>query len=123
MNNYITLDGKKYTTAHRSWKYRVARPVSARVYLDGSLGAAYSPAAVHSWQGEIKGPVTADTGWGTILDLRASLAKLTRLSYTDHYGTVFANAVVAGSFEERSLSPKWDGPSNVIFVQVEISSI
>lgn len=123
MNDYITLDGKKYHTNHKNWKYTPDTPRTERILLDGSLDVTYAPVALKRWSGEIVGPITPDdASWGDISSLRVSLAKRQKLTLTDHYGNSFS-ASFSGPFEERSLSPNWDSPSNVIYVQVKVTAV
>jgi hypothetical protein len=59
------------------------------------------------------------TSWGAILDLRATIAELAAVAFQDHYGAA-VNVHALGPFQERSLSPAWDGPNNKIFIQVRL---
>jgi hypothetical protein len=120
MNNYILLDGKKYVTPSKNWKPVYDKPATVKATLLGGIDVTYGPAVYNEWQGEIEGPVTPKDGtWGSISDLRATIAKTTTVSFTDHYGTGM-NVHVLGPFQERSLAPKWDSASNCIFVQVRL---
>ena len=121
MNDYIILDGLKYRTPARSWAPAEHKPASVKSTLLGEVDATYGSTTTVEWRGEIAAPVTAPgTGWGTIADLRLSLKKRLALSFTDHYGTT-RTVHVLGPFPERSLSAKWDSPSNTIYKTVQIT--
>ena len=123
MNNYITLDSYKYPTIAEAWGEVIQRPASADMLLDGTYAVTFGPAAFKKWQGFIKADVTArDTGWGTIATLRATLAKLSTLSYTDHYGNAYT-VLVSIKGPEQSLSPMWDAATNEFTVPVEIIQV
>jgi hypothetical protein len=120
MNNYITLDGKKYKTPSKLWQPYGDKPATVKKTLLGATDITYGPAVFKEWRGQIEAPVTAeDASWGTIDDLRTTLAKLEHVTFADHYGAGYM-AHVLGPFQERSLASKWDSPSNVIYVQVRI---
>jgi len=120
MNNYITLDSKKYFTHGKSWHPEPITPQTVRVMLNGNLDVTYGAGSLQIWVGEIEGHVTSPgSGYGTIADLRTSLLKKQTLSFTDHYGTTYTVAA-QGPFAERSLSVKWDGTGNVIFVKTRL---
>jgi len=120
MNNYITLDTKKYATPANNWHCITRKPNTARFTLQGDLDVTYGPAVPVYWEGEIIGPVTARaTGWGTIANLRTSLAKQESLNFTDHYGSSYTVHSI-GDLQERSLSNKWDDPTNVLYISVKL---
>jgi len=120
MNSYITLDGKKYKTVHKQWTPGGDKPATLRRTLLGSLDVTYGPGTFNDWQGKIEAPVTPiDGSWGTITDLRTTIAKTSNMSFTDHYGTSYTVHVL-GPFQEESRSPMWDGSSNAIYVKMRI---
>jgi len=123
MNAYITLDSYKYPTLMIDWESHPVRPATAAVMLNGETAVTFGPTARTAWSGSIKAEVTArDTGWGTITTLRATLAKLSTLSFTDHYGssyTVLCNI----SGPEVSLSPVWDATENEFSVKVMLRQV
>jgi len=120
MNNYITLDGKKYKTIHKQWTPGSDKPATLRRTLLGSLDVTYGPGTFNDWQGKLEGPVTPiDGSWGSIADLRLTIVKLTSVSMTDHYGVTFTVHIL-GPFQEESRSPVWDSASNMIYVKVRI---
>ncbi len=119
MNDYITLDGHRYKTSAKTWHPEPNVPGSARILLNGDLDATFGAASVMMWTGEIIGPVTATDPWGTIADLRTTLAKRQTFTMVDHYGTSYT-VVFQGPFPERSLTQKWDSPTNEIMVKVRV---
>lgn len=120
MNDYITLDGKKYKTLFRSWRQTTPKASSERVLLSGALDVTYGHASYKLWTGEIEGPVTPiDGSWGSVTDLRATLAKVVGVSLTDHYGNTYTVHQI-GPPQEDPFSPKWDGASNVIYFNVHL---
>jgi hypothetical protein len=123
MNAYVIINGKKYRTNHKNWRYTPDVPRSERILLDGALDVTYGPASIKRWAGEVVAPVTPDDAtWGSVVDLRAALALRQKLTFIDHYGASRPSSF-SGPFEERSLSPNWDGPSNTIYVQVKVMAI
>jgi hypothetical protein len=121
MNNYITLDSKQYKTNGKNWKPEDIVPSTERILLSGVHDVTFAAATLLVWSGQIEAPVIAAGSWGTITDLRTSLRKRQLLSFTDHYGTAY-NVKATGPFKEDSKSVKWDGNSNVIFVQVRLTA-
>lgn len=120
MNAYIELDGLKYATPHKDWAPIMDKPSTVRYTLGGDPDITYGPAVPQAWQGSIRVPVTVtDSTWGMYADLKASLAKLENLAFTDHYGDSYYVAAL-GPFAERSMSPKWDSPTNVFHIQVRL---
>ena|GEM_PF-1884236 len=120
MNNYITLDSKKYMTKHKDWEPIYEKPGSVRLALSGSVDVTWGPAVITGWQGLIIGPVTAPgEGWGTIANLRTTVQKTAEVSFTDHYDNT-DNVIIVGSLREDSKSSKWDSPSNEFTVEVEL---
>lgn len=123
MNEYITLDSLKYPTLSTDWTSHLVVPSSDAMMLNGEVAVTFGPAARREWNGSIKAEVTArDTGWGTIADLRTTLAKLTTLSFTDHYSSSYTVLVqIAGP--EISLSPMWDATSNEFAIKVKVKQV
>jgi hypothetical protein len=123
MNNYITLDGKKYKTPGKVWNPTVNKPTTVRYTLLGAIDGTFGAANLCDWDGEIEGPVTPIDGtWGSIGDLRATLAKLSALSLIDHYGATYT-VICQGPFREQSFMNMWDSPSNHIAVTVKITKV
>jgi len=112
MNNYITLDGKKYKTRAEQWQPIVGKPAQVRYNLDGTTDATFGPATPNEWVGQILGPVTPDgEDWGDIDDLRTSLAKTTALTMVDHYSVEYSVLSLDG-FMAESRSVMWDAETN-----------
>ena len=123
MNNYITLDGKKYRTPSKYWTPVEDKPATVKMTLNGTVDVTYGPHTFFEWRGQIEGPVTPDdTNWGTIEDLRTTCAKTTSVKFRDHYYPTHSeiDVHVLGPFQERSLSTMWDNASNRIYVTVRI---
>jgi hypothetical protein len=120
MNDYLTLDGKRYKTKADSWKPVYGKPHTERRTLTGALDITYGPGTIFAWEGEIIAPVTAQgTEWGTVANLRTSLAKKQAVSMTDHYGQTY-NVHCLGPHEERSLVNVWDSAVNVFYISVRL---
>jgi hypothetical protein len=123
MRNYIILDGKKYKCPWKAWQPEPVVPSSARLILDGSGHVVFGPTDLKIWTGELEAPVTPeDATWGDPDDLRTSLRKRNTLSFTDHFDVTYT-VKAQGPFKERSLSPVWDGESNVIFISMSLMSV
>lgn len=122
MNNYITLDGKKYYTPFGGWSpAMINKPSTVELTSDGSIDVTYGPASFYSWEGEIEGPVTSPgTGWGTVSDLKTTIAKRQTVKFYDHYGVTEYDVHIIGPFSERSYSPKWDSASNIMIITVSL---
>jgi len=120
MNDYITLDGFKYATSANNWKKLLEKPNTVRYTLSGALDITFGAASPIRWVGDVIAPVSARSeGWGTISDLRTSLAKVSSMVFTDHYADSFTVFSVA-PLQERSLMNRWDDTNNVFFVPVEL---
>lgn len=118
MNAYITLDSYKYATVQKTWQPETPKAMTPRVTLAGTLDVTFGPGVTKVWTGEIKAHVTAASGYGTPTNLRASLVKLSGLSFTDHLGNSYT--VYIQGFKERSYTPAWDGGSNHILFNVRM---
>ena len=120
MNNYIVLDGYRYRVPFGSWKVRQRKPFSERYTAGGNLDMTYGPATPYEWEGKIIGPVTPDDeSWGSIHDLRLTLAKREALAMTDHHDVDFTVHLL-GPFTEETMSPKEDAPTNEFRIDVRI---
>ena len=118
INEYISLDGKKYATLAKSWQPYTLKPNTVRFTLGGDLDITYSAATPVSWEGEIVADVTArGTGWGTIENLRTTLVKKTSVVLIDHYGNSY-NVHPTADIIEKSVLPNWNDPSNSFHVNV-----
>lgn len=120
MNNYVTFDGKKYSTTQRKWEPVRVLPGTDRRTLSGSADVTYGPAPWKEWRGEFRAyTASPPTGWGSIADLRTSLEKRSGVTFIDHFGgsyTVHAH----GNFVEQSPSPNWVQADSRIFVTVRL---
>lgn len=120
MNDYVTLDGKKYTATHGKWTEVIVVPATIRKTLSGVTDVTYGPATYQEWRGEMRAyPGTPPVGYGTWSDLKTSLQSLAGLSFTDHFGN--AHTVhFGGEAHNTSLSPVWDQDSGKMFVMVRL---
>jgi hypothetical protein len=119
MNAYVTLDGYKYSAPHGNWSPQTERPVVIKRLLSGNTNVTFGPAPMVRWVGMLNADVSPATGFGSITNLRATCAKLTQLSFTDHYGDTF-NVILDRSVGEDSLTPQWDGASNKFRVTLTV---
>lgn len=120
MNNFITLDGKKYATNAANWKPVYGKPHTERRTLTGAVDITYGPATIFAWEGEINAPVIPrDTDWGAISDLRITMAKKEAVAMTDHNGDTY-DIHCLGEHDERSLMNVWDSAGNVFYVKVRL---
>ena len=122
MNDYIVLDGKKYTTTHKQWQPMIDRPVVIKKLLSGTRNVTFGPTMKPIWQGAVRAAVTPEAGFGSIDDLRTTYYKLESLSFTDHYGDNFT-VVLDRRVNEASFSPKWDGAENKFEVSLTIVAL
>jgi len=121
MNNYINLDGKRYLTPHKRFNAMPAKLSTVRKTLAGATDVTFGPAIFTEWQGVIEAPITPISGsYGTIADLRTSLAKTVSVGLTDHYATSYTVYIVGGPYTEESFTSMWDGASNVFYVPVRL---
>ena len=118
MNSYITLDGKKYSTAQKTWQPETPKAMTPRLTLAGDLDVTFGPGVTKVWTGEIKARVTPATGYGTPNELRTSLDKITGLTFLDHLGNSYT--VYVQGYKERSYTPAWDGSSNAMYFNVRM---
>lgn len=119
MNDYVTLDGKKYATIHGQWQPSTDRPVVIKRLLSGSTNVTFGPASNKRWRGKLLAAVTPAVDYGSIGDLRTTCEKLEALTFIDHYGnshSVILDRVV----DESSNVPKWDSPENKMHVNVTV---
>ena len=119
MNTYIELNGKKYTTLFKNWNPVINKPSTDRLTSLGAVDVTYGPAVTDEWIGTIEAPVAAEAGWGTIDDLRTAFRTLGTVSFVDHMGNA-SQVHILGTMQQRSLTPKWDGPSNMWYADVRL---
>lgn len=121
MNDYITLDTFKYTTLAKNWEESSVTPSTSRILLNSAHDSTFGPTTKITWTGEIKIRVDeAGAGWGTIANFKTTCKKKERIGFTDHYGGTY-DAHLKG-YKQRSLSPMWDGSSNVMYYTVIIEA-
>ena len=121
MNEYITLNGKKYVTLAKTWIPTFQKPMTVRNTLLGEVSATYGPAVIKGWQGEIKAPASvSDASWGTVDDLLSALDTLGPVSFTDHMG-VTVDVHVTMTANRRALVNVWDSASNCFYVPVAMT--
>nr|MBN1228893.1 hypothetical protein [Anaerolineae bacterium] len=121
MNNYITLDSKKYMTSSKDWAPVWLKPATDRITLSGEMDVTYGPGLIVGYTGSIIAPVTSPgTGWGTVSDLKTTLAKRTAVTFTAHDSSTAVNVHVLGPFNPASMSPMWDASSNEWHVPVRV---
>ena len=123
MNNYVTLDGKKYSCPFKEWEPVFEKPVSARFTWAGAADVTFGNGGYKTWSGSIRAQVTPASGFGSVSDIRNTIAKLTTVGFQDHYGDKTYTVAVEQIGPERSISAKWDGASNVIFFPVRLTMI
>jgi hypothetical protein len=117
MNNYVLLDGYKYFAPFKQWEPSPEKPMSYRYTWGSGVEVTYGPAVFKVWKGSLIARVTPITDFGSVANIRATLLKTQALSFQDHEGNTFqVHAAYAGP--EKSISPRWDGPSNAIFFPV-----
>jgi hypothetical protein len=116
------LDGLNYRVLHKTWKPALMPLVSSRLLQSGGLDATWFATPQYIFTGEIVAPVTPETDYGSIDDLRTTLAKRQKLGLVDNYGEEY-HVVFMGPNSERGLSQKWDDVNNVFYVTVQLKGI
>lgn len=127
--SYIILDGYRYKTLSKQWRPAITRPASPRLTLLGNLETTFGVGALKRWAGLISvphgetAPEPADgSQFGNIVSLRDTLIKRSALTFVDHNGITYSEAVLTGPFEEESLVSVWNSATNKYFVQVQITA-
>lgn len=116
MNDYITLDGKKYMTT-RNWEPQEQKPMTARLLANGNLDVTYGEGTLGQYSGEIIARIDeARQDYGTSSDLETSLRKKEGLVFIDHDGVQHTAHI--GSFKRRSLKVNWGAAGNKFYYQV-----
>jgi len=119
VNKYVVFDGFRYTCPFKMWDIQPEKPMSYRYTWGAGIEVTYGPSIFKTWRGSLVARMTPVALYGSIADLRISLAKVTFVEFEDHDGVVYhAHAAYAGP--EKSFSPKWDGASNAIYIPVII---
>jgi len=119
MNDYITLDGKKYATAAEAWEPNEDRPMIVRRLMSATTNVTFGPATFTGWRGVILVDVTPQTGFGSIDDMRTTYRKRSALSFTDHYGNTFS-VVIDRTVGEKSISPMWTAIDNTFRINTSL---
>ena len=119
MNDYVTLDGKKYPTIHGQWTPSTDRPVVIRRLLSGSTNVTFGPASAKRWRGTLKAAVTPEVGYGSIDDIRTTYEKMESLTFVDHYGNTHS-VIIDRAVDEGSNVPKWDSPENKMHIKLTV---
>ena len=122
MNNYVTLDGHKYHCPFREWEQQVEKSMNVRYAWGNTVDVTFGNGSFTTWTGALRANVTPETGFGSVSDIRNTMAKDELLTFIDHYGNTYT-VVVQNNGAERSLSPRWDGASNAIFFPVKIYKV
>jgi hypothetical protein len=111
MNDYITLDSKRYRLAAETFEPNEDRPMTVRRLMSGATRVTFGPATFTGWSVTVMADVSAVAPFGTPADLRATYKKRSVLTYTDHFGATHS-VVVDRRVGERSISPVHDAPDN-----------
>lgn len=119
MNNYITLNNKKYKTLAKDWMPIQETPATVRMTLSGKTDAAFAPSDVMEWVGTLEADNTPETGFGTITDIGTAIAGRAPVTFVDHYGTSYS-VIIQGQIRKKSLLPVWDAAKNTFHVQVHL---
>ena len=120
MNNYITLNGKKYKTSAKDWMpAQLTKPGTVRVLANGEVDASYGPGVLMRWSGSVLASVTPEKDFGTLADLMEALSLPRELLFTDHYGNSYYVHVV-GEIKVKSMVNMWDAGSNRFSVNLNM---
>lgn len=123
MNAYVTLDGKKYPALADNWAPAMSKASTVRYTFAGATDVTYGPATPVGWEGTLVADVTSrGTGWGSVADLRTTLAKRQAVTFVDHYGTNHS-VHITGIVKEMSRSRMWDAATNSIFFSVSLVKV
>ena len=117
-NNFIILNGLKYSTSQGNWGAEYTRAAGVRKLWSGSVDVTFGPSTLNAWAGRVNAPVTArEAGWGTIVDMRALYLSRTSLPFIDHYGDTHS-VVLVGRISEKSQTPDWEAAGNLWYIDV-----
>ena len=119
MNDFISLDGKRYRCAADQWEPNEERPMVIRRLMSGNSNVTFGPATFTGWRGVVNVEVGAVAPFGTIDDMRATYRKRQALAFIDHYGNNYS-VVIDRSVGERSLSPKWTAVDNIFKINLSL---
>jgi hypothetical protein len=121
MNDYITLDGKRYKARFPDFDRLRRKPSRERMTLGGDVDVTYGPAVWILWEGSLIVEVSPgdSVNYGSCDELDATFDKTEAVGYTDHFGTVYT-AHVVGVLQRQSLTPVHDGATNRFVYRVRI---
>ncbi len=123
INNFITLDGKKYKTSANNWLEIENSPRQHKRLLSSAGDISFGVNTFLAWKGDIFVDVSpTDILYGSFDDLQTTFRKKSSLTMIDHYG-VSRSVVMGGTMEKRSILPDWADPSNEFHISVEITSL
>ncbi len=126
---YIILDGYRYKTLAKGWTPQTLRPATPRLTLLGDMEATFGAGALSKWEGMIsvshgETDITPADGtqYGSIYTLRRTLKKSQQVSFTDHNGITYSEAVLTGPFNEQTAINVWNSSSNKYYVSLQITA-
>src|SRR5512133_1431823 len=96
MNNYITLNGKKYKTQSKNWFPITNTPSTLRLTLNGGVDVAFGPTSITEWQGTVEIEATPPAGYGGYADFVTAAEARTTLTFQDHYASTTYNVYLLG---------------------------
>jgi len=119
-NNYLQLDGKKYTVVFDTLRKRTVKPGNFRQTLTGATDVSYGPAPYEIWSCVLRVPMgTPPTGWGNYDNIVTTLRKLQKVSfYTMKAGAAEQFVHILDGFDETSLTPDVYGDSNIMNIAI-----
>ena len=122
MNDYVILDGYRYTAPFLQFEAKRQVPQRQKYTLGGTLDVTYGPAAPLFWEGKLKVPVThTDTDvWGDVDQFRLTIVKKVALAFTDHLTDVYT-VHMSGTYHEVPKVPVVDSPENVFYIPVRLT--
>jgi len=125
MNNYITLDGYKYSCPFGQWEPSRNKPSSVRMTLSGKTDVTYGPASEESWAGLIRVTANSDlitAGYGTRANFLTTYDKTTSVTFVDHEGNSCSVHVI-GALSRKSTIPIWDSTNANFFYSVNLIKV
>ncbi len=121
MNDYVTLDGYRYTAPFMQFEPIRQKPNRMRYTLGGTLDVTYGPASPLVWQGKLRVPVqpTDSDVYGDIGQFRITAATKGELAFIDHDGDTYTIHLI-GQFHELPKVPVVDSAQNNFYIPVTI---
>lgn len=121
MNDYIILDGKRYTAPFLQFEAKRQVPQRQKYTLGGTLDVTYGPANPLFWEGKLKVPVLElDSDYGNIVDFRLTIVKKIAVSFTDHLTDVYT-VHISGVHHEIPKVPVVDSVENVFYIPIKLT--